>query len=112
MGGVQGVATLILLVGACLWGKGLEACDAYGDPIAREECRYDEVKKVMDDPAALDAALAHIDDDASRDLALFRLARDNPSRARDLCARVKTPAMQDKCAKTLGRPHLDGQPTP
>ena len=104
------MATLIFFLAGCLRGKGLEACDAYGDPIAREECRYDEVKKVLTDDAALDAALARIDDPASRDLVLYRLAVDNPDRANALCARTKTPALQDKCAKVIGRPHLRGPP--
>jgi len=110
VGGVQGVAALIALLGGCLWGKGLAACDAYGDPIAREECRYDEVKKVMSDPTALDAALAHIADEASHDLVLYRLAVDNPDRASELCRRTRTAAMQDKCAKVIGRPHLNSGP--
>lgn len=104
------MATLIALLGGCLWGKGLEACDAYGDPIAREECRYDEVKKVLDNPAGLEAALARIADQASHDLVLYRLAVDNPERATDLCRRTRTPAMQDKCAKVIGRPHLNSGP--
>ena len=104
------MATLILLVGACIGGKGLEGCDAYGDPIAREECRYDEVKKVMSDPSALDGALAHIQDAASHDLVLYRLAVDNPDRAPELCRRTRTPTMQEKCAKVIGRPHLQRAP--
>ncbi|MFN7144210.1 MAG: hypothetical protein ACK4YP_10560 [Myxococcota bacterium] len=106
------MATLILLVGGCLWGKGIEGCDSLGDPIAREECRYDAVLKAFDDPAAFDAVLAKIPEDASRDLVLYRLAVDNPSRAEDLCKRTKTKDLGQKCRNVVGRPHLRDQPGP
>jgi hypothetical protein len=105
------VAAVILLVVAC-HGEGVDACGKLGDPIAREECRYDAVRTVATDDAALDAALAGIEDAGSRDLVLYRLARDLPERAHALCGRTTTPAMRDKCDKVLGRPHLSGPPKP
>ncbi len=92
----------------------LAACgtDASGDcgelPPGRalEECRYTRARAAAEQPEALDAALADIDDPASRDLLLLRLAVDLPARAPELCRRITTPAARDKCDKVVGRPHL------
>ncbi len=73
---------------------------------AVEDCRLRLIKPLVDDPAALDAALADIDDPRSRDLVLLRLAIDDPQRAGRLCEKVETEGAQDRCRQVLGRPHL------
>lgn len=100
------MAPLILLL-ACGREQGLAACESQGDPIAREDCRYDAVKALIDDRPAFTAAVDTIQPDTSRDLLLYRLAVDNPTRAQELCRMVRTPATADKCQKVLGRPHLN-----
>ncbi len=103
---------LLIVVIGCHWNDGLAGCDGMGDPIAREECRYDNVKPLVKDDAALRAAVDTIPDPASRDLLLLRLAFDQPERAQALCTMVKTPAVREKCDKVVGRPHLAGPPRP
>jgi hypothetical protein len=103
------VATLILLLG-CHWtAEGVGSCESMGDPIAKEDCRYDEITKLVGDDAAFTVAVDSLPE-VSRDLVLYRLAVDDPSRAQRLCGMTRTTAMKDKCAKVLGRPHMSGPP--
>lgn len=60
------------------------------------------------DPAALDAELARFTDARARDLVLLELAVAEPKAGGNLCARVTTEAGKEKCAKVIGRPHLQG----
>ncbi|MDP2313356.1 MAG: hypothetical protein Q8P41_10655 [Pseudomonadota bacterium] len=103
---------LLLFAFACRTEPGLPGCDGLGDPIAREECRYDAVKPLVNDDQALRAAVDSMSDEASRDLLLYRLAVDNPQRAQSLCALTRTPVLREKCDKVIGRPHLAGPPRP
>jgi hypothetical protein len=103
------MAALILLLG-CGRPPGLEGCEREGDPIAREDCRYDAVKVLLDDRAAFAAAVDRITPETSRDLVLIRLSVDHPEKAQELCRMVRTAAAQDKCQKVIGRPHLGGVP--
>lgn len=84
----------------------LEDCGALPDAAEREACHYTFIRPLLDDPAALDAALATIEDPGSRDLLLLRLAIADPQRAGKLCARVATAGAQERCRQVLGRPHL------
>lgn len=103
------MAALIFLLACTERATGVAACEPLGDPISREECRYDAIQKVMDDPGGFTAALDSFPD-TSRDLVLYRLAVDQPARARHLCGLTRTAAMTDKCSKLLGRPHMSGPP--
>ena len=60
------------------------------------------------DPAALDAELARFSDPRARDLVLLELAVAEPSAGGKLCAKVTPDAGKEKCAKVIGRPHLQG----
>lgn len=102
----------VLLALGCHQAPGLAGCDTVKDPIAREECRYDAIKPLVDDEAALRAAVDSMADAASRDLVLLRLAFDRPERAQALCRMVKTAPVKDKCDKVVGRPHISGPPRP
>ena len=103
---------LVPLLLGCHREPGLAGCDAVRDPIAREECRYDAIKPLVDDDASLRAALDSMTDTASRDLVLLRLAFDRPERGQALCQMVRTAPVKDKCDKVVGRPHLAGPPRP
>ena len=99
-----------------LWAchtRDLAGCASLGDPIDREECRYDFIKPLVKDDAALRSAVDSVTEPASRDLVLLRLAVDNPARAQALCAMVRLPATREKCDKVIGRPHIAGpRPSP
>ncbi|MDP2309190.1 MAG: hypothetical protein Q8P18_24415 [Pseudomonadota bacterium] len=101
-------SVLLLLVFGCHTEPGLAGCEGVRDPIAREECRYDAIKPLVADDAALRAAVDSMTDSASRDLVLLRLAFDRPERAQALCRMVKTPPVREKCDKVVGRPHIAG----
>lgn len=105
------MAALIFLL-ACVGGEGLAACDGVSDPVSKEDCRYQVVKKLLDDRPAFTAAVDSITPDTSRDLLLYRIAFDEPKRAPELCRMVRTAATKEKCEKVLGRPHLAGPPKP
>ena len=81
-------------------------CVALAPPTAVEDCRLRLVQPLIDDDAALDAALAEIEDLGSRDLLLLRLAISDPPRAARLCRRVVTDGAKERCRQVLGRPHL------
>ena len=101
---------LTALALACGQPQDLPGCAALDDPGARESCRWALIAPLADDEAALDAALAQVDEPESRDLLLLRLALSEPRRAPRLCARVRTPGAVEKCQQVLGRPHLGSAP--
>ncbi|MES2644956.1 MAG: hypothetical protein V4850_36050 [Myxococcota bacterium] len=105
-------ALLVPILLGCHNEPGLPGCDGVRDPIAREECRYDAIKPLVDDEAALRAAVDSMTDAASRDLVLLRLAFDRPDRGQAMCRLVKTASVKEKCDKVVGRPHLAGPPRP
>ncbi|MCB9776992.1 MAG: hypothetical protein H6742_00335 [Alphaproteobacteria bacterium] len=78
---------------------------------AREDCRLRFGQALLDDPAALEQALATLDP-GSRDLLLLRLAVAEPARAGQLCRQVATATAAEKCNQVLGRPHLGTTPKP
>jgi len=90
----------------------LADCAGLPDAAAQEACRYRFIEPLLDDPSALDAALATIDDPGSRDLVLLRLAIADPRRAAGLCRRVTTEGAQARCRQVLGRPHLQSTRRP
>ena len=90
----------------------LSDCARLSEPAAQEACRYRFIAPLLDDPDALDAALATIDDPGSRDLVLLRLAIADPRRAAGLCRRVTTEGAQARCRQVLGRPHLQSTRRP
>ena len=81
-------------------------CDTIADPTQRENCRFEMVQPLMDDPDALIAALDQVVDPASRDLLLLRLATSNPKLNSTLCREAATAGAQERCQQVLGRPHL------
>jgi len=87
-------------------------CEATGDPTAREDCRFTLAQGLLDQPEALQAALAQVSEPDSRDLLLLRLAVAAPARSGPLCAQVQSAPARDKCRQVLGRPHLSTQPPP
>ena len=90
----------------------LADCVQVSDPAAREECHYTFILPLLDDPPSLDAALASLDDPASRDLLLLRLAIADPKRAAALCKRVASEGAKERCRQVLGRPHLQSTRRP
>jgi hypothetical protein len=101
VGTVQAVAALTRLVALALLTT---ACA--GDS---GESAYRDASAVVDDPAKLDAVLAAVPDDATRDMVVYRLAVDHPDRARSFCARMTTPLKQ-KCDNIVARPHIPTAP--
>lgn len=89
--------------------RGFADCDRLSG-MAREDCRLAFARPLLDDPPALQAALAQVEDPQARDLLLLRLAVDDPARAGALCAQVTDPAAVARCRQVLGRPHLGGLP--
>lgn len=85
-------------------------CAGLDDATAREECRFTLARALLDQPEALDAAIASVEEVESRDLLLLRLAVAEPTRASHLCERVQTAPAQEKCRQVLGRPHLSTTP--
>ena len=100
------LALALLLALGCAEPDTVAGCAGLRDATAREECRYRLVAPLTGDAAALDAALDAIEDPASRDLLLLRLAIAEPARASRQCARVTTDGAAEKCTQVLGRPHL------
>lgn len=98
---------VIYVLSGCGRAPGIAGCASL-DGTALEDCRFEEVKKVAADPAALQATLDAIPDPISKDLALVRLAFDTPSSSAELCARVTTPIGKQRCQQIIGRPHLRG----
>jgi hypothetical protein len=97
----------VLLILACQGEPVTVAeCASLSPPAEVEDCRLRLVQPIIDDDAALDAALTQIDDPGSRDLLLLRLAISDPPRAARLCRRVETEGAQARCRQVLGRPHL------
>ncbi len=97
---------LVLAAGCSTPPASLEDCASVSDPAQREACHYERVLPLLDDPPSLDAALARVNDSASRDLLLLRLAIADPKRAAALCTRVASTGAKERCRQVLGRPHL------
>ncbi len=111
----------LLLVLGCSEPETLADCAGIGDEAGREECRFQLLLPLLPDPnhpspdrkafaAALDDALAQIEDPRSRDLLLLRLAIASPSTAGFLCTKVETEGARLRCQQVLGRPHLGTVP--
>jgi len=88
----------------------LADCPTLSSPTAIEDCRYEHIEPHLSDPRSLQADLALIDDETSRDLLLLRLAVNHPDKASLLCRLTVTPPAQQKCQQVLGRPHLSTRP--
>lgn len=91
----------------------LAACGASGDCDTREgrdrdACWYEQAKAATAE--TLPGVLDGVDDPATRDLLVLRLAVDRPEDAVRLCTLARTPAGRDKCSKVVGRPHMSGGP--
>ncbi len=99
---------IALLLGlACARPPGMAGC-ATLEGTAREDCRFEEAKRLSADPAALQAGLQAVDDPLARDLILVRLAFDKPGSSSTYCALVTTPVGKQRCQQIIGRPHLRG----
>lgn len=111
MGSVPPLEALIALVLglACARAPGIAGCEPLAGN-AREDCRFEEARKVAAEPGALDAALRSVDDPLARDLLLVRLAFDTPASSARFCARVTTAVGKQRCQQIIGRPHLRGGP--
>jgi hypothetical protein len=103
---------LLLVVSCTVAPASLEDCAGVPEPAAREECHYTFIAPLLSDPPSLDAALASIEDPASRDLLLLRLAIADPKRAAALCKRVASDGAKERCRQVLGRPHLQSTRRP
>lgn len=82
-----------------------EECAGVEDPTARQDCWFGFAKG-LEDPRALDAAIAAVVDPTERDLLISRLIVLDPRSGPRLCAQASTPAGAEKCRQVLGRPHL------
>jgi len=101
---------LLVLAGCAQAPTRFEECAALSDVTAREDCRLDFARQLLDDPGALQAAIDSVEPADSRDLLLLRLAVAEPARAGWLCTRVQGAGAQEKCRQVLGRPHLSTTP--
>jgi len=84
----------------------LADCAVLSSPTAREECRYEMVAPLADDPRVFEAALEQIEAPYSRDLIRYRLAFQDPQKYSRLCKDVEEPSLHEKCRQIIGRPHL------
>ena len=84
----------------------LEDCAAVTDAVARGDCQLKFTTPLLEDPKALDAALALVPEGVERDALIARLAVTDPRRGARLCKAMTTPEGQQKCQQVLGRPHL------
>ena len=111
---LRAVRPLLLLALACGTPEpaALADCAALSDPAEREACHFRFIAPLVGDDAALDAALASLDDPGSRDLVLLRLAIANPKEAAGLCRKVTTEGAKARCRQVLGRPHLQSTRRP
>lgn len=100
---------ILLLALACARPPGMAGCAALSGN-AREDCRFEVARGLVGDPAALEAALASVDDTTARDLVRVRLAFEVPTASASLCAKVVTPVGKQRCQQIIGRPHLRGGP--
>lgn len=101
-----------LLMGCARPPASFADCGALSDLAAREECRFEHARALLDQPDALQAALASVPEVDSRDLLLLRLAVAEPTRAAALCHQTTTPGARQKCQQVIGRPHLSTSPQP
>lgn len=102
------VALILLWACGADRAPGLAGCTSLSGA-EREECRFVEARKLVDQPEALDAGLVDLEP-LARDLLLVRLAMDTPTASAVLCGRVSTDVGRQRCQQILGRPHLRGQP--
>lgn len=105
--------SVALLLGLACGGGApttMAGCAALSDVQAREECRFGLARGLLDQPEALQAALAQVAEVESRDLLLLRLAVAEPTRASSLCGLVTTEGASEKCRQVVGRPHLSTTP--
>jgi hypothetical protein len=97
---------LALLLG-CGRPPGIAGCASL-DGTTKEDCRFDEAKKLVANKAEFTAAVATIEDPTARDLLLVRLAFEVPSSSATLCSQVTTAIGKQRCQQIIGRPHLRG----
>ncbi len=107
-----GVLLSLLLAGCTTEPASFADCADVADLTAREDCRLQFARQLLDDPTALDAAIDSVPEADSRDLLLLRLAVAEPTRASRLCERVVGAGAVEKCRQVLGRPHLSTTPRP
>ncbi len=96
MGAVYAMVALILA------GVGLLACET----TSPFEAALTAVRS--GDRTAAEAIVAAEADPVARDMLRLNLATEEPAKGAFLCAAVTTPDAKEKCAKVLGRPHLNG----
>lgn len=116
MGRISGVEA-VKLAGAMGLGFSLLAgCNlgALDDGQCDADCHFERAQVALDssDPTALDAAIAAAGDPLEQDLLRVRLAAIRPAQGAKLCAGVTTAAAKEKCQQVVGRPHLQGVPSP
>lgn len=98
---------VIFLLAGCNLGRfDYGQCDA--------DCHFERAQVALDnpDPAALEAAIAAAGDPLEQDLLRVRLAAIRPSQGAKLCEGVTTTGAREKCQQVIGRPHLQGVPSP
>lgn len=107
---VVGVGVMVAALFGCD-GVGLGGLD-YGQCDA--DCHFERAQLALDnpDPAVLAAAIAAAGEPIEQDLLRVRLAAIRPALGPKLCAEVTTPAAREKCQQVVGRPHLQGVPSP
>lgn len=97
---------LLLLLACAPEPENFADCARLEDVVPREDCRLTFARESLDDPDGLMALIDAVDDEASRDLLINRLAKIDPRRAGHLCEKTSTPAGRSKCRGVVGRPHL------
>ena len=104
---MEAMTLLLALLIGCGRPPGIAGCASL-DGTQKEDCRFDEAKKLVGDKAEFTAAIATIEDPTARDLVLVRLAFELPSSSAALCSQVTTTIGKQRCQQIIGRPHLRG----
>jgi hypothetical protein len=100
----------ILGLASCSQPETVADCAGLRSAQDREQCRWDKIAPLADDPDAVETALAQVEPAESRDLIRLRLSIAHPTRASAWCRTVETSGAQEKCRQVLGRPHLGTAP--
>jgi len=115
-GGPSPCVWSMLLVGLCVatacerTPETMAECSALSQPVDREECYLSIAQGLTRNPPALEAALADVPADNSRDLLRLRLAVQDPVRLGFLCRGVEGEDAQKRCHNIVHRPHLQKPP--
>jgi hypothetical protein len=78
----------------------------------RENCYFRIAQGLVDDQAAMTAAVSTIPDPQSRDLLRLRLAIQDPVRLAWLCEAAEGEEGRKRCRNIVSRPHLRKPPPP